>query len=73
MLVPIEDRPDWARNGSAVINVDVEAYNNHMKKKSAEEANRARIEQMESTINNLNNQVSSIHDTMNQILNLLKK
>lgn len=72
-MIPVKDRPDWARNGHAVVNTDVEAYKNHMLKHNQELANKAEIDNMRTTINNLDNKVSSMNDTLNQILNLLKK
>ena len=72
-MIPIQDKPDWARNGAAVVNTDVDAYLAHMRRKATAESNKAEIDNMKTTINNLNNQVSNINDTMNQILNLLKK
>ena len=72
-MIPVKDRPDWARHGHAVVNTDFEAYRNHMAKHNQELANKAEIDNMKATINNLNSQVSSMSDTLNQILNLLKK
>lgn len=72
-MIPIKDNPDWARHGVAVINTDIDAYNAHMKKKASAEANKVEIDRMKTTINNLNEKVDGMSDTLNQILNLLKK
>lgn len=72
-MIPVKDQPDWARNGHAVVNVDVEGYNAHMKKLTAAQSKQAEMENLKSTINNLNTRVDQMSDTLNQILNILKK
>lgn len=72
-MIPVKDKPDWARSGKAVVNTDVEGYQAHMKKLAAEQARRSEADNMKATINNLNQRVDAMSDTLNQILNLLKK
>lgn len=72
-MIPVKDQPDWAKSGPALVNVDVEGYQKYIQKRNAAELARSRMDNMETTINNLSNQVSALSDTMNQILNLLKK
>lgn len=72
-MIPVKDHPDWFKTGHAVVNTDVEAYNNYMSKKATAESNRKEIESMKTTINNLNKQVDNMSDTLEQILNILKK
>jgi len=61
------------KDGPAVINTDLDAYNAYVKKRASAEANKAEIDSMRTTINNLNNRVESMSSTLDQILNLLKK
>jgi len=72
-MIPVQDRPEWFRNGHAIVNTDVEAYRNHMKKVATAESNKAEIDNMKTTINTLNDKVDSISSALDQILNLLKK
>jgi len=72
-MIPVQDNPNWMRNGAAVVNVDVDAYQAYMKKRATAETNKAEIDAMKTTINNLNNKVDSMSSTLDQILNLLKK
>jgi len=72
-MIPVKDNPDWSRNGVAIVNTDLEAYQNHMKKKATLESQQNEINTMKTTINNLNGQMASMVDAVNQILTLLKK
>ena len=72
-MLPIEDNANLVRVGHAVVNIDVAEYNAYIQKKKAAEAERAEMDRIKASINNLNNQVNAMSDTLNQILNLLKK
>jgi hypothetical protein len=72
-MIPVKDNPKWMKDGPAVINTDLDAYNAYVKKRASAEANKAEIDSMRTTINNLNNRVESMSSTLDQILNLLKK
>jgi hypothetical protein len=72
-MIPVKDNPNWMKNGHAVVNTDVDAYNAYIKKRATAESNKAEIDNMRTTINNLNNKVDSMSAALDQILNLLKK
>lgn len=69
----VKDNPTWYRRGNALVNTDVESYQAYMKKVNANSSREAEIDTMKRSINNINDEISGMKDTLSQILTLLQK
>ena len=72
-MQPVKDNPEWFRDNVSLVNTDINAFNEYKAKKAAATSRQQEIDGMKKSINNINDEISGMKDTLSQILTLLQK
>ena len=61
MMIKVQDYPNWVRNpDGTLVNTNLSEYQSYLKKKQVKQAEAERIDSLESKINNIEEQLSTI-------------
>ena len=71
-MKPVKDNPSWFQSAHILVNIDNAQRETYIKNKNMALTKRQEMEHMHQSINNLNNRISEIENSMSQILSLLQ-